>query len=178
MLIQVGTSYKLQVALLSFTPRIGGMCSGGLGWSDIGDSWVIGGYANEFFVRVARHYNDSADTPEYHLEPHVAEGVFHDMLNEAGVTLVVTNGSRVQSVAAAGAKLSSLTLTDGSVYGARMFIEGSYEGDLMARSGVKYTWGREPRSQYNESFAGRREPYSDMDWAPASPFDAQGLDCR
>mmetsp|Transcript_30837 Transcript_30837/g.92490 ORF Transcript_30837/g.92490 Transcript_30837/m.92490 type:complete len:702 (-) Transcript_30837:227-2332(-) len=152
------------VTLLDPGPRLGGMCSGGLGSSDIGTPTVIGGLAHEFFVRVARTYESNATDPQYYLEPHVAEQVFRDMLAEAGVA--VLRRGRIVSIATvaglAGRQIGSITLESGDTFGSpgSVFVDGSYEGDLMARSGISYTWGREPMTAYNESYAGRREPWA------------------
>ena len=147
--------------LLDPAPRVGGMCSGGLGRTDRGNSIVIGGFAQEFFERNRQHYHPNQTLggepgtvcqPDTHgtdigcgfyLEPHVAEEIFLEMLADAGVQHVRTNGSQVDSVAKEGTQLKSLTLEDGSTYRAKVFIAGTYEGDLMARSGSSFTWGRE-----------------------------------
>jgi hypothetical protein len=136
------------VVLADPSPRLGGMCSGGLGSSDIGDPVVIGGLAHEFFVRVARTYNATTDAPEYYLEPHVAEAVFYDMLKQANVTIV--KHGNVVSVARTiagpgGPRITSVTMESGATLGSAstVYIDGTYEGDLMARAGVSFTWGRE-----------------------------------
>src|SRR5437763_867073 len=72
----------LSVALVEPRDHLGGMVSGGLGWTDYGKKEVIGGYSLEFFERVGRHYGRPI---EWHFEPHVAEQVFTEMVQEAGV---------------------------------------------------------------------------------------------
>jgi hypothetical protein len=166
------------VLLLDPAPRVGGVCSGGLGRTDKGNPIVIGGLAGEFFLRNARVYNASATVPEYYLEPHVAEMVFLDMLRSEPVRIrhVVTNGSRVASVAVSQRAIHSITLEDGSTHSATVFIDATYEGDLMLRTpGVTSTFGRESRDEYNESYAGRRDPYSKMDWHPVSPYELDAV---
>jgi hypothetical protein len=162
------------VVLIDPAPRVGGVCSGGLGRTDKGNPVVIGGLAAEFFLRNARVYNASATAPEYYLEPHVAEMVFLDMLRaETRIQHVVTSGSRVASVAVSRTPraIRSITLEDGSSHSATVFIDATYEGDLMLRTaGVTSTFGRESRVEYNESYAGRRDPYGSMDWHPVSPY--------
>jgi hypothetical protein len=167
--------------LLDPALRPGGVCSGGLGATDKGNASVIGGLAFDFFLRNARYYDPAANATDpssvdggFYLEPHVAEAVFVAMLGEAGVRRVDTNGSQVASVVKTGTVLQSLALEDGRVFSGAVFVDGTYEGDLMARSGTSFTWGREPYSAFNESFAGRREPYSRMDWAAVSPFLPDG----
>lgn len=147
-----------QTILVDPAPRVGGMCSGGLGRTDRGNSVVIGGLAQEFFARNRAHYHHGLpihDTPGticlndtdiecgFYLEPHVAEGIFLQMMQEAGVQHLRTNGSQVDHVAKEGTVLKSLTLQDGTTISGKVFIAGTYEGDLMARSGTSFTWGRE-----------------------------------
>lgn len=147
-----------QTILVDPAPRVGGMCSGGLGRTDRGNSVVIGGLAQEFFARNRAYYHHGLpihDTPGticlndtdiecgFYLEPHVAEGIFLQMIHEAGVQHLRTNGSQVDRVEKEGTSLKSLTLQDGTTISGKVFIAGTYEGDLMARSGTSFTWGRE-----------------------------------
>jgi hypothetical protein len=144
----------MKVALVSVDGHLGGMISGGLSHSDHGNAAVIGGMSREFFERVGKHYNEPL---EWNFEPHVAELVFHEMLQEAHVTeinkarLREKNGTTMRD-----RKVASITLTNGAVLRAPVFIDSSYEGDLMGQAGVKYTWGRESESEYGESIAGVR----------------------
>jgi hypothetical protein len=160
-----------KVTLIDVSARVGGVCSGGLGQTDKGNPIVIGGLADEFFLRNARKYDPSSTVPNYQLEPHMAENVFLEMMHDAGVNHVKTfNRSQVATVDATGSTINAITLEDGTTYSALVFIDASYEGDLMARSGADTVFGREPKSQYNESYAGRREPYSSMDREKVSPY--------
>eukprot|EP00037_Helgoeca_nana_P021239 m.213749 g.213749 ORF g.213749 m.213749 type:complete len:702 (+) comp25566_c0_seq2:81-2186(+) len=163
------------VTLLDPAPRLGGMCSGGLGSTDKGDPSVIGGLAHEFFVRVAQTYNATSTEPLYYLEPHVAENVFYTMLREAGVTVLrhgyiestartyADGNSDATRAWGASPKITAVTMANGVTLGgsSTVYIDGTYEGDLMARARVSYTYGREPISLYNESYAGRREPWAE-----------------
>ena len=83
-----------------------------------------------------------------------AEAIFLAMLADAGVAHVRTKGSQVERVAKEGTVLKSLTLEGGQTYTAKVFIEGTYEGDLMSRSQTSFTWGREAAATYNEGYAG------------------------
>jgi hypothetical protein len=162
-------------ALLSQRPHIGGVCSGGLGQSDIGScaNEVIGGLALEFFHRNARSYATTQPRAPWNLEPHVAKAVFLAMLNESGVSLLPP--AEVSAVQKQGTRISAITAEDGSRYSATVFIDASYEGDLMARSeGVSYTWGREARSQYNETGAGSQGTLVEYGIEYIDPYDAQG----
>lgn len=150
----------LKVALLEPTKHLGGMVSGGLGFTDFGKKEVIGGYALEFYYRVGRHYGMSQysnDVAWYH-EPHVAEQVFGQMLKEAGVSVFTRQRLREKGgVLKEARQVRQVTMEDGSAYTAEIFIDCAYEGDLMAQAGVSYTWGREASSQYGEPLAGVRE---------------------
>jgi len=149
----------LNVALLEPRTHVGGMVSGGLGWTDYGTREVIGGYALEFYYRAGLHYRMSRYGHElaWMHEPHVAEDIFRQMLAEAHVTLI--EQSRLPEkggVLKDGARVKEIRTENGESYTAGVFIDSSYEGDLMAQAGVSYTWGREGIAQYNESLAGMR----------------------
>jgi hypothetical protein len=164
----------LATALVEPSRHVGGMVSGGLGWTDTGKKEVIGGYALEFYRRIGKHYQKS-DIVWTH-EPHVAEDVFREMLQEAGVRLFEESRLKEKSgVRKSGARVSGIVLENGDTFTAKVFIDSSYEGDLMARAGVTYTYGREGREQYGESLAGVRDrtPLHQF-LVDISPNDAQG----
>ncbi|MGH8014068.1 MAG: FAD-dependent oxidoreductase, partial [Candidatus Binataceae bacterium] len=161
----------LQTVLLEPGRRVGGMVSGGLGWTDFAtsdDGAVIGGFAREFFSRVGRFYgaertrrfNESVGNPRlgdvgWYFEPHVAENIMRQMLEEAGV--VTSFGSRLRQTMAVKknhTNVSEILLDNGRSYQGRVFIDATYEGDLMAQAGIAYTVGRETRSTYDEPLAG------------------------
>lgn len=145
----------LKVVLLEPRMHLGGMVSGGLGWTDYGKKEVIGGYSLEFFERVGAKYGEPI---AWHFEPHIAEAVFKEMAAEAGVTVVYRQRLKERSgVAKTGARVVELVTEDGSRFRAAMFADASYEGDLMAQAGVSYTFGREGIDQYGESLAGVRD---------------------
>lgn len=163
----------VRVALLEPRDHLGGMVSGGLGWTDYGKKEVIGGYALEFFQRVGRKY----DFPvEWHFEPHVAETVFNELVKEAGVEVRYRHRLREKTgVAKAGGRLTAITMENGAVFTARIFADATYEGDLLAQAGVSYTWGREASDQYGESLAGVRDRTPKHQFqAPIRPYDHQG----
>lgn len=137
------------VVLIEPGAHIGGMVSGGLGRTDIGRHEVIGAMARQYFTRVGAHYGRAL---EWYVEPYVAERIFRQWLAEAKVNLRF--GQRVASVVKNGTRIVSATMESGEAYVAPVFIDASYEGDLMARAGVAYTVGRESRAHYGESLAG------------------------
>ncbi len=163
----------LSVALLEPGRHLGGMVSGGLGWTDYGKKEVIGGYSLEFFERVGAKYGRPI---EWHFEPHVAEAVFNDLIKDAGVQVFLRHRLREKTgVRKTGTGLTEIVMENGAVFRARIFSDASYEGDLMAQAGVSYTWGRESISEYNESLAGVRDrtPLHQFR-AAATPVDSTG----
>ena len=155
-----GAREGLKVVLLEPGHHLGGMATGGLSRTDFGHKEVIGGYALEFYWRVGLKYevNRMADEVAWYYEPHIGEQVLTEMLSEAHVD--VRFGQRLREhdgVSKSGAMVASITTENGTVYQARVFADCSYEGDLMAQSGIQYTWGRESTQQYGESLAGVRD---------------------
>ena len=156
--------------------HLGGMSAAGLGWTDSGIKSLIGGVSREFYQRVKRHYDDptvwrwqhrddfSAYRPDtdaiWVFEPHVAERVFEDMIAEADVSvhrdhwlLRPTNDSP-GGVEMDGPRITAITTTNGNRFQGRMFIDATYEGDLMAAAGITYTVGRESNDTYGETLNG------------------------
>jgi hypothetical protein len=144
----------LQVILLTPDRHLGGMVSGGLGWTDYGKKPVIGGYSLEFFERVGRKYGRDI---EWHFEPHVAEAVFDELVKDAGVQVIRGRLREKRGVVKSGSSLTGIVTEDGALFSAKVFVDASYEGDLMAQAGVAYTWGREASAEYGESLAGVRD---------------------
>jgi hypothetical protein len=140
-----------KVVLTEFGAHVGGLSAGGLSQTDIGNKDAIGGLAREFYQRVGRSYGGKE---AWTFEPSVAERVFNDLLRDAGVRVYFHQ--RLTSVATNHTRLQSLTMGDGTVIRARVFIDASYEGDLMAKAGVSYVVGREGNSVYHETLNGIR----------------------
>jgi hypothetical protein len=182
-----------------FGSHLGGMSSGGLGATDIGNKAAIGGIAREFYHRLAQHYasedawrfeqrNDffkqrsshstlaELNLPEatvWTFEPHVAEHTFFQMLNEAKVPVYFQQ--RLASVKKQGARIVEIVMEDGKVFRARMFLDATYEGDLMALAGVSYAVGREANSIYGETLNGIRDQTPKHQFlVPVDPYMAAG----
>jgi hypothetical protein len=155
--------------LIEPTKHVGGLNTSGLNTAETEHmlKWTFGGIAQEFYQRVGQRYG--SDKPAYYFESKVAEAVFNEMLAEAGVE--VRFGARVGKVEKDGARIRRIVLTDGTPITAKVFVDAGYEGDLMARSGVSYTWGRESRDEFGEEAAGIR-----FDKTPrkAAPVDEHG----
>ncbi len=158
--------------------HLGGLSSGGLGYTDTGDKSVIGGLAREFYHRVWRHYDadaawrwqkkseygnkgqgtpaiDGAQRTMWIFEPHVAEQVFEDLVREHGITLVRDEWlDRAKGVKKTGTRITSITMLSGRTYTGKMFVDATYEGDLLAAAGVSYHVGREANRVYGEEHNG------------------------
>jgi FAD dependent oxidoreductase len=154
-----GARSGLTVALLEPTKHVGGMVSGGLSHTDVGRREVIGGAALEFYWRAGLHYA----LPQYlqdiawYVEPKVAEQIFREMLEQAGVTVLYGRRLREKDgVRKQGTRIVSIAAENGEQYAAQVFADATYEGDLMAQSGVSFTWGRESSREYGEFLAGVR----------------------
>jgi hypothetical protein len=157
----------------------GGMVSGGLGATDAGNREAIGGYLREFFRHIRQYYvktygeksNQVKDCSDgFHFEPHVAEQILITMLKEAKVE--VRYGQRLIKVKKTSIHIDSLTTTKGDSFAANEFIDASYEGDLIASAGVKYTIGRESREKHHESLAGVQKHSPAHQWPlPVSACD-------
>ena len=147
----------LKVALLERTAHVGGLTTSGIGNVDIGWSQTVGGYTADFLRRVGAHYGNP-QRMQISLECSVAEKVYLQMLQEAGVEVFYhTRMAEQGGVQKEGARIVSLTDEQGRIFRGKMFIDATYEGDLMAWSGVDYLVGRESREQYGEASAGVSE---------------------
>ncbi len=137
------------VVIIEPTKWIGGMVTGGLCRTDVGKEQTIGGFPREFFTRAAAAKPGSE---MWYAEPNVNLATFHAMLKEAGVKVVTAQS--LKSITKEDVRITSLTTADGTTYQGKMFMDASYEGDLMAAAKVSYIVGRESRAQYGEPLAG------------------------
>lgn len=168
-----GAREGLRVVLVEPGMHLGGMVSGGLGWTDFGRKEVIAGHSLEFFERVGRKYGRSI---EWHFEPHVAEAVFNDLVREARVRVFLGHRLREHGgVRRTGTRLTAIVMDNGATFRGQVFADATYEGDLMAQAGVSYTWGREGMAEHDESLAGVREQTPLHQFrAAVSPLDEAG----
>lgn len=154
-----------RVVLIEPGRHLGGMTSGGLSAVDIGDPRSIGGIAREYFTRLVEKYGEQLNWDQpfqgrggpatggaYSIEPHVAEQVFVEMTRDAGVT--VMREARLASVTTSAVRIMRLRLQDGREVRAKMFIDTTYEGDLLAAAGVTFTTIREGNTKYGETYNG------------------------
>ena len=169
------------VVLLEPTAHVGGVNTGGLSFSDSNQTVrsTLLGLFEEWHQRVAADYAargvklpyDVAvkDNSVWTYEPHVAARVTDAMLKEAGVSVLTKQ--TMEGVEKAGTRIVGLR-TSGGMHTAKVFIDATYEGDLMARAGVVWHLGRESRDEFGESYAGRQYPKAKM---AINGFDANGL---
>ena len=137
--------------------RIGGLTSGGLGYTDIGNKYAISGISRDFYRRVGKHYGKFE---QWIFEPKVAEAIFRDYVREGGFDVLYE--TRLKSVKKEGNRVVEVRLENAAdpatatdiLVRAEMFIDCGYEGDLMARAGVSYTVGREDNRLYGETING------------------------
>jgi hypothetical protein len=166
------------VVVVSPDRHLGGLSSGGLGMTDTGNKAVIGGLARDFYHRVWKHYerpeawgwqeraaygnrgqghaaSDSEARTMWVFEPHVAERIFEEYVAENGIEVVRDEWlDRERGVRKEGGRITAITTLAGNVYPGMMFIDATYEGDLMAAAGVEYHVGREANSVYGEEHNG------------------------
>lgn len=182
--------------------HLGGLTTGGLGWTDIGNKQVIGGIALEFYRRVKQHYDqpaswkfqpresyyklrhaeiNSADSAMWTFEPHVATDIYREMLAQYKIPVVMQARLDLRpgkGVVMDGGLIAAIVLEDGRRFTGRMFIDATYEGDLMAKTGVRYTTGREANATYGEKYNGveaaHRHQHQFPDGLRISPYVKPG----
>ncbi len=165
--------------------RIGGLTTGGLGQTDIGNKAAIGGIAREFYQRVRQFYNQpqnwrwqpsqefrdsgqsrtaATEDTMWTFEPSAALSILEDWVREVGIpvncdqrldrTHTSETNSRVRGVMLDGTRIVAISTESGQRYRGRVFIDATYEGDLLAGAGIPYTVGRESNQQYDETLNG------------------------
>jgi hypothetical protein len=138
-----------RVALVEFGKHLGGLSAGGLGMTDIGNKEAIGGLARQFYRDLGAHYG----TPEcWYFEPHAAEHLFQRYVTENEIT--VHYEERLQAVRKAENYISEIIMESGVCFRAKIFIDATYEGDLMAGAGISFHVGRESSATYGELYNG------------------------
>jgi hypothetical protein len=166
------------VLIVSPDQHLGGLTSGGLGFTDTGNKAVIGGLSREFYHRVWLHYKDDAAwnwqnqsdfgnkgqgtvamdgefRTMWLFEPHVAEKVFEDFVKENNIKVLRGEWlDRNKGLIKKKGEIISFSTLSGKVFKGKMFIDATYEGDLMAAAGISYHVGREGNAKYNETFNG------------------------
>lgn len=160
------------VTLVCRDDYLGGMTTNGLGWSDTGNHRAIGGLSREFYRKVKRHYDDPAvwtlakrpgkaenfvdDDAMWQFEPKIAERIFEEWAAKAGVTIVRNQpiDRSAQGVEKREGRVIAFRSKAGQRFTGKVFIDATYEGDLMAGAGVSFTVGREANATYGETLNG------------------------
>jgi len=166
------------VVMVSPDQHLGGLSSSGLGYTDVGNKSVVGGLSREFYHRVFQYYQkpetwkwqksneygnvgqstiamDTANSTMWIFEPHIAEQVFEDFVKEFNIRVCRNEWlDRGKGVKLKNGKIQSIKTLSGQVYQGKIFVDATYEGDLMAAAGVHYAVGRESNSVYHEKWNG------------------------
>jgi hypothetical protein len=171
---------KMGKSVLVVSPDIhlGGLSSGGLGWTDTGNKTAIGGLSRDFYHRIWKHYQkeeswkwqtreeygeigigsraaDGNKRTQWTFEPHAAEQVFEDLIDENKITVLRDEWlDREKGVELVDGKIKSFATLSGKKFSAKIFVDATYEGDLMAAAGITYHVGREANSVYGETWNG------------------------
>lgn len=161
------------VVLIEPSQRLGGLTTGGLGATDIGNKDAIGGISREFYQNIKKYYDDAKiwkwqkresykesrnvenQDAMWTFEPSAALSVYKKMIAAENIKVVYGEKlNRKDGVKKDGTKISSIEMKSGKIYPGKMFIDATYEGDLMAAAGVSYRIGRESNSEYRETLNG------------------------
>ncbi len=159
--------------------HLGGLTAGGLGWTDSGNKSVIGGLSREFYQRVKKHYDQPSawrqqkssehsryrpnDDAMWVFEPHVAEATFEQLVKEYDIPVhrdqwldrrPPGSASKLGAALVRDGRIEMIRMRSKRLYRGKVFIDATYEGDLMAEAGVKYHVGREANSVYGETLNG------------------------
>jgi len=142
------------VLMIATGEHIGGLSSGGLGQTDIGNKHVVKGISRDFYRQLGQRYGA---LESWQFEPKEALKIFKSYIKEGNVSFITNH--ELDKVDKDGAKVNRIAIKsvkDGSVkmLSAKVFIDATYEGDLMAASGISYTIGREGNAKYNETYNG------------------------
>jgi hypothetical protein len=180
------------VVLIEPSNHIGGLTTGGLGATDIGNKSAIGGLARDFYHRIWQHYQSNAawdrenrkkydartvrkdpkDETMWTFEPHVASQIYRDLLAETGITPLMNQRlDRQHGVTKNAHRIQSITMESGLEFAATMFIDATYEGDLMAAAGVSFHVGREANNVYDETLNGVQPKLNDKNHRFIKPVD-------
>lgn len=137
------------VAIAEFGAHIGGMTASGLGATDLGAEAAVGGLSREFYREVGKYYNKDEQLT---FEPKAAKYVFEKWLEDHNIEVFFNQ--HLDAVKMENGEIKEISMEDGRGYKGKVFIDSSYEGDLLAKSGVSYFVGRESNATYKETLNG------------------------
>lgn len=164
------------VVLIEPTNRIGGLTTGGLGQTDIGNKQAIGGISREFYENIKKYYDDpenwkwekrseyvdggqtrteEGEATMWTFEPSAALAVYKFMMDKEKIKMVYNERlNRESGVKKVNGRIESITMESGKTYKGKVYLDATYEGDLMASAGVAYAVGRESNAEYGETLNG------------------------
>ena len=164
------------VVLIEPTNRIGGLTTGGLGQTDIGNKQAIGGISREFYENIKKYYDDpknwkwekkseymdggqtrteEGEATMWTFEPSAALAVYKSMMDKEKIKMVYNERlNRESGVKKVDGKIESITMESGKTFKGKVYLDATYEGDLMASAGVSYSVGRESNEEYGETLNG------------------------
>ncbi|MDA3872394.1 MAG: FAD-dependent oxidoreductase [Kiritimatiellae bacterium] len=160
----------LSVVVLQPGMCMGGMTSGGLGWTDFGKKQVIGGASRQFYRDAGARYGLSEE--EWQFEPKVASSVFDTYIREHDIP--VRLGQFLDQVEVENHRIRSIRLLGGLTVTSDYFMDATYEGDLLAKAGVSHHIGREANSVYGETINGVQVRDKHQFVAPVDPYVVEG----
>lgn len=132
----------LKVVIAEFGRKLGGVGAGGLSRTDFGNKDAVGGISRQFYREMGRFYeSNEEDGSVWYFEPSRAEQIYKEWVEREGIEVYFEQ--QLDQVEKVNGKITKITMENGNTFSAPMFIDASYEGDLMARAGVSYTVGRE-----------------------------------
>lgn len=140
----------LRTVIAEFGSHIGGISASGLGRTDFGNKSAIGGISLEFYQELGRRYGGGEAV--WYFEPHLAKNIFHDWLERDGVDVYFEQ--QLKQVEKQNGRITRIMMENGNTFSAAMYIDATYEGDLLARAGVSYHVGRESNATYRETLNG------------------------
>ncbi len=159
-----------RVAIVEFGRHLGGLTSGGLGATDIGNKGAIGGLARRFYQLLGKEYGKEES---WTFEPHVAERLFEGLVSSGGIDVYFER--QLSAVRKEGNRIAEIICEGGEKFRAKIFIDSSYEGDLLAKAGVSYHVGREANATYGETLNGVHFGHPNHNFSvPVDPYVEEG----
>jgi hypothetical protein len=158
------------VILLNPALVLGGMTTGGLGWTDFGKKGVIGGMSKKFYEDLGRYYGQ--EEPEWAFEPKAAQQIIDGYAESEHIT--VRHKSFLESVTMADGRITQVRMLGGLTAEGSYFMDCTYEGDLLAKAGVRYTAGREANATYGETINGVQMRDLHQFSHPVDPYVVEG----
>lgn len=169
------TAARLGLSSVIINPAtcLGGMTTGGLGFTDFGQQQVIGGAARRFYRDLGAFYQKTNGEEEWLFEPHAAQTVLDGYVQDARIPVYPRQFLDAVEIDSEQ-RLQRIRLLSGLTVEARQYLDATYEGDLMAKAGVSYTMGRESNHFYGETYNGVQVRGTHQFSHPVDPYVVPG----